>query len=189
MQGNFPVVAIVGMCGAGKTALTKYFVQKGWQCVYFGGVVMDELAARSLPKNEENERSVREELRRLHGPQALAKLLLPKIRESRSQAPTVLDGLYSWTEYKHLRENLGDDLLVLAIVTNSRLRHQRLAGRKVRPLTAQQAAARDWAEIENLEKGGPIAIADYYIVNNGGPGQLRRAFARFYEEIMPTQEA
>jgi dephospho-CoA kinase len=33
-------------------------------------------------------------------------------------------------------------------------------------MTAQQARERDWAEIENLEKGGPIAIADHTIINN-----------------------
>jgi len=34
-----------------------------------------------------------------------------------------------------------------------------------RPATRQQAIARDYAEIENIEKGGPIAMADYYILN------------------------
>ena len=34
-----------------------------------------------------------------------------------------------------------------------------------RSLTGDEALKRDWAEIENLEKGGPIAIADHYIIN------------------------
>ena len=33
-------------------------------------------------------------------------------------------------------------------------------------LTVEEASSRDWAEIENLEKGGPIAIADYYVHND-----------------------
>jgi dephospho-CoA kinase len=35
------------------------------------------------------------------------------------------------------------------------------------PSTFAEAEQRDYAEIENVEKGGPIAIADYTIVNDG----------------------
>jgi dephospho-CoA kinase len=45
------------------------------------------------------------------------------------------------------------------------IRYPRLAGRPVRPLTAEEAASRDKSEIENLNKGGPIAMADYVIPN------------------------
>jgi dephospho-CoA kinase len=42
----------------------------------------------------------------------------------------------------------------------------------------EEAVSRDHAEIENIEKGGPIALADYTIVNNGSRenlvGQLDR---------------
>ena len=33
---------------------------------------------------------------------------------------------------------------------------------------------RDWSEIENLEKGGPIAIADYFIINDSDLTQLHQ---------------
>jgi dephospho-CoA kinase len=36
----------------------------------------------------------------------------------------------------------------------------------VRPLTEEQASARDYAEIENVNKGGPIAMADFTISNS-----------------------
>ena len=36
------------------------------------------------------------------------------------------------------------------------------------PLTEEEANGRDISEIENLAKGGPIAFADYYILNNDG---------------------
>ena len=37
------LVAIVGMCGSGKSDATEWFVELGWDRVYFGGVTMDEL--------------------------------------------------------------------------------------------------------------------------------------------------
>jgi hypothetical protein len=41
-----------------------------------------------------------------------------------------------------------------------------MAKRPERPMTPQQVDERDWTEIENLEKGGPIAIADYFVHND-----------------------
>ena len=43
----------------------------------------------------------------------------------------------------------------------------RLSKRKIRPLTEEEARSRDISEIENLHKGGPIAMADFLVVNDG----------------------
>jgi dephospho-CoA kinase len=40
-------------------------------------------------------------------------------------------------------------------------------------LTVQEAAGRDKSEIENINKGGPIAIADFTIVNEASLEELR----------------
>ena len=57
------VIAIVGMCGSGKSVASDYYINKGYQKVYFGGVTMDELKRRGLEVNPENEKKIREELR------------------------------------------------------------------------------------------------------------------------------
>ena len=86
----------------------------------------------------------------------------------------VVDGLYSWSEYKILKEKFKDDLVIIAIYSPSRVRYERLSSRKAvdeksrfRPLTKEQAQSRDYSEIEHLEKGGPIAMADHTILNIG----------------------
>ena len=61
---------------------------------------------------------------------------------------------------------------VIAVVAPRNLRYHRLANRPERPFTHQEAEERDWAEIENLEKGGPIANADYFILNDGDIDRL-----------------
>ena len=43
-----------------------------------------------------------------------------------------------------------------------------------RPMQPHEVDQRDWSEIENLEKGGPIAIADYFIINDGSLEQLHQ---------------
>jgi dephospho-CoA kinase len=87
----------------------------------------------------------------------------------------VIDGMYSWTEYKELKTHLGARLLVIAIYTPRRERYRRLAIRKERPLTPAEAESRDFAEIERLEKGGPIAFADHTLVNTGTVADLEAA--------------
>ena len=160
------LLAIVGMCGSGKSIASDYLVENGWNKIYFGGVTMDKLKENNLEVNPENEKMMREKLRKEYGMAAYAILLLPKIRESLEEHDTVLDGLYSWDEYKILKEEFGDDLKLLCITADRALRYERLGTREIRPLTAIEAYNRDIAEIENLAKGGPISISDYYILNN-----------------------
>lgn len=177
------IVAVVGMCGSGKSVLTGFFEEKGWKKVYFGGVTMKELEKRGLPRNEQNERAVREELRQTYGKAAFAILLLDEIESLAKDNNVVLDGLYSWQEYKVLKERFGDDLCVLCIATNSGIRYSRLACRDIRPLTREESLSRDVSEIENIEKGGPIAIADYYITNNGDVEELKNQFEAFLKNL------
>lgn len=174
-------VAVVGMCGSGKSVLCSYFTNLGWSSVYFGGVAVSQLIKNNIPVTEANERAIREQLRRDLGMGAFAVILKDEILEKLSRGNVVLDGLYSWSEYVILKELLGDDLVILAVVTNSAIRKERLEKRTVRPLTAEMVDSRDVAEIENSEKGGPIAKADYYVLNNGAESQLKAQFDEFMQ--------
>lgn len=178
MNSN-PIVGIVGMPGSGKSVLTEMFCERGWNKVYFGSVTLNELDKRKLEHTEQNEKKVREELRCEYGEDAYARYLLPDIIRLSNDSPLVLDGLYSWPEYKLLKESLNDRLKILAVITNSQIRYNRLSERKKRPLSMNQAISRDHAEIERLSKGGPIAIADYYITNNSTLDEYRRQFEVF----------
>ena len=161
------VVAIVGMCGSGKSVATEILeTELGYKKVYFGGVTLEKVKEANLEITPENERMIREGLRRDLGMGAFAKILLPRIKEYAKDSDVVLDGLYSWDEYKILSEEL-DDIKMIAVITDKNIRYKRLTEREIRPLTNEQAKERDIAEIENSAKGGPIAYADYFIFNNG----------------------
>lgn len=163
----YPVIAIVGMCGSGKSIASDYLEEKGYQKVYFGGVTMEKLKEENLEVTPENERKMREYLRETLGMGAYAKILLPRILEYSKIGPTVLDGLYSWDEYTILKDEFKEQLSVVSIVVDKTLRYERLSVRDIRPLTYEEAEKRDISEIENIKKAGPIAFADYYIYNNG----------------------
>ena len=155
------VIALVGMCGSGKSVCCEVFQKRGWEYVYFGGVTMKELEKRGLERNEVNERSVREELRETYGPAAFAILLQDEIKEKLKKSNVCLDGLYSWSELKVLREALGDSLTVVAIITERKKRYDRISKRVIGPLTHEQAQSRDIAEIEIID--GYYSIQDTFI--------------------------
>lgn len=163
------------MAGSGKSSVARHLERKDWRVIRFGALTMQELEKRGLPINEANEKVVREELRAKYGMDAYARLLLPSIKESLKVGPTVIDGLYSWAEYKFLKGHFGEQIKVVAIYTTRSMRYARMSQRPDRPLTFAEAQQRDYAEVENVEKGGPIAMADYTIVNDGTKRRLFRA--------------
>jgi len=172
------VVAIVGMAGAGKSEVARVFEKNGFRKVRFGDITEEEMEKRGLVPNEENERYVREQLRKEHGMAAYAKLNLPRIEASLKSSDVVVDGLYSWEEYTLLKECYGEKLSTVAVWASPATRHGRLGNRAKRPLTAEEAASRDKAEIENTNKGGPIAMADFTIVNEASLEELEREAER-----------
>ena len=162
------LLAIVGMPGAGKSLLAEHLEAQGYPKVRFGAITIEEVIRRGLPVTPQNEKLVREDIRAREGMDAYARRCLPRIREAlRTHQCLIIDGLYSFSEYKTLRAEFGDQLVVVAVACERRLRYQRLGQRPERPLTPQEAEWRDYQEIESLEKGGPIAIADHTILNNG----------------------
>jgi dephospho-CoA kinase len=177
-------LALVGMPGAGKSLCAHHLQAQGYFQYRFGSIVVDEVARRDQPLTPENERVVREELRANEGMDAIAKRALPILKAAlERQNSIVIDGLYSWSEYKTLRAELGGTMLVAAIVSERALRYARLAERPERPLTVEEAERRDYQEIEHLEKGGPIALADFTLLNNGSPADLLVALDAIIERL------
>jgi dephospho-CoA kinase len=172
------VVSIVGMAGAGKSEVARVFERGGFTRIRFGDITDQEMGKRGLEPGEESERHIREFLRREHGMAAYARLNRPRIDSALKNSDVVVDGLYSWEEYTLLKDYYGDNLFVVAVWASPRIRYARLAARASRRLTASEAANRDRAEIENVNKGGPIAMADYTIINESSIEKLRAATER-----------
>lgn len=186
------IIAVVGMCGSGKSIACDLFCENGWHYIRFGQITIDELKKEGKEITPENEKAMREGLRKDHGMGAFAILSLPKIQEALEQSSVIIDGLYSWTEYKILKEAFGDFIEILCVYAPPALRYQRLTERefdqadkntRMRPLSLEQAKSRDYAEIENIEKGGPIAMADYTVLNTGGIERLKTDILKLIQEI------
>jgi len=177
------VVSIVGMAGAGKSEVARAFEENSFIRIRFGDVTDEEIKKRGLALNEKNERYIRELLRQEHGMSAYARLNLPRIDSARKHSDVVVDGLYSWEEYTFLKTYYEENFYIVAVWVSPRTRYARLASRSKRRLTQEEAAGRDWAEIENTNKGGPIAIADFTIINESSLENLMKEVRRIISKL------
>jgi dephospho-CoA kinase len=177
------VVALVGMAGSGKSEVARIFEKNGYIRIRFGDITDIEVKKRGLLLNEANERTVREQLRQELGMAAYAKLNLPRIDEALQKSNVIVDGLYSWEEFTLLKKYYDDKLILAAVYSSPKTRSMRLAGRNIRPLTNKEAAERDRTEIENINKGGPIALADFTITNESSLKELKEQTLRIIERL------
>jgi dephospho-CoA kinase len=171
------VIALVGMPVSGKGTCTDYLHEAyGWPLIHFGNMVYEEVQRRGLD-NVKDETFVREDMRAKEGLDVFAKHAARKVDQyfEKNHHIVVLDGLYSWTEYKYLKQKFGDDLLVIATTAPRLSRYERILARKDghrKYTSVEQIINREVNEIEHLEKGGPIAYADYTIVNDTEPDHM-----------------
>lgn len=185
MEEQKKIFAIVGMAGSGKTEAVGYLKEKfHWPKVYFPESLFEEIEKRGLELNWENERKMREGLRKEHGKGVFAKLSLPKIQKALKQSDVALvESLYSWDEYRIVQKAFGDVFNVIAIYASPAVRFSRLQTRKIRPIkTFKEFQQRDVNEIEKTDKGGPIAMADFMVSNEGAFTDLHYQLDRIMEK-------
>lgn len=160
------IIAIVGMPGAGKTESTEHLASKGIPFIRFGEITEEEVRRRNLSLTPDNERIIREAIRKEGGMGAYAVIAEPKINALlKDNDVIVIDGLYSWEEYTCLKDKFPG-LTLINIYAEPKIRYKRLSQRSIRQVPLEECYSRDVAELEKLNKGGPIAIADYTIENN-----------------------
>lgn len=179
------IIAVVGLLGSGKTEATQQFVERGFSRVGFNDVFYEAFRQSGLEYSEPNERKIREKLRQEFGMGVTALKSLPKVRQFLQEGrPVVIESLQSWDEYKIMKEKFGDDFRVLAIYAPPGIRYARLIHRPVRPLANDMAQSRDYAEIENAEKAGPIAMAEWTIANIGSKEKFLHEVDALIQELL-----
>lgn len=182
---NLRILAFVGLAGAGKSTAVTYFTEKGYPKVYFGGVIYEAMKDAGIERTAESEKAFREAFREKYGKDAVARKIIEQINglAGAGQKRIIADGLYSWSEYKALKDAFPGELTLVSIVAPRKLRYRRLAQRSERPYTASESYDRDISQIENLEQGGPIAIADHYVINEGSIEALNDQLAGIEREL------
>ncbi len=161
------IAAFVGMSGSGKTEAVKYLSETYKKPVIsFSNVVNEYIDSHKLEHSASNHKKVRMDFRKLHGMEAMAVIRKGEIEESLKNSNIVLiEGLYSWEEYVYLKENFKNvNIVLIAIWARKDLRWERASKRAYKK--GFFGEERDISELTEINKGPPIAFADYMVKND-----------------------
>ena len=122
----------------------------------------------------------------------MAILNLSKFDSALKKGNVIADGLYSFEEYRVMKDHFGEACIVVAVYAPPKVRYDRVSKRVMsksdtnlrdRPFTKADAQLRDNNELVKLNKGGTIAMADYTIQNTRDLQFLLNQLEETYDEI------
>lgn len=194
MERKNKLICLVGMGGAGKSEVAEYMMkQHKFGYFRFGQIVLDKVKETGLPPSEKLEKEIREKVRKEHGMAAMAILNRPKIESMIEVGDVLGDGLYSWEEYLYLKDNYPEQFIVIAVYAPPTIRYDRLENRaerhgedenlRFRSFKKGESWDRDKNEIENVSKAGPIAMADFVLLNTSTRENLHTQIDKVLTEI------
>lgn len=186
-QNKKAIIAIVGLPGAGKSEAADHFKSRKVPVIHFGKVVTDEVQKRYGAQKEEYHKIVREELRRVNGMEAMAKLNLEKIKKALVKNNiVVIDGLRSWDEYDYLIKELTDtEIHIVALFADKNLRYKRL-GSRLQDRPGHGGKDRDVNELFGTNMGPTIAFADFLVKNNFSKEEFQDKLNEVYDTVYFT---
>ncbi len=159
------ILAIIGLPGSGKTLAAEFLEELGFKRFNLGDITREELKKQNLESTEANEKTIRDKLRKDEGMDAFAKRIAKKV-ETSSPKNIVLEDIISYEEVQYLKEKFKDKIRFVSIEAKENVRLNRLASRKVRPLTKEEVIQRDDHQLNSLNMKKSIESADYHLENN-----------------------
>ena len=154
------------MPGAGKSEVANTFHNAGYPLIVMGDVIREETKSRGLEANPENTKKVMLELRKLHGPGAVAIRCIDGLCNQKSDI-IVIEGCRSIAEID-VFDDYAEELTIVCVHTSPKMRFARLQerNRDDAPPTWEVFRERDIREI-SVGLGGVIALSDIMMINEG----------------------
>jgi dephospho-CoA kinase len=173
------IVAVSGLCGAGKSTAVRLLAEATCgEVVYFGATVLRAVKERGLPENSASEQIVRIQLRDQHGPAYLAMLEAERIKAVLAERRYVLvDAVYCFDEFEYLSE-LAAEFSLIGIEASFSTRLARLSVRAMRPMTEPQLHERDAVDLTRLKTNNVLAKASVLISNEGSMAEFGSVLSR-----------
>ncbi|HSB84030.1 MAG TPA: AAA family ATPase [Nitrosarchaeum sp.] len=158
------IVCLTGMPGAGKSTIADGLKSKDYKIINMGNVVREEAKKRNLEPTGSNLGKLMLELREKNGQGAVAELVVPQIKNSKSHV-IIIDGIRSNAEIEVLRKYGIVKLLAIHASIDTRFQFLKHRGRSDDPQTKENFEERDNREI-GVGISNSIALSDETISNN-----------------------
>ena len=152
------------MPGAGKSTIADGLKSKGYDTINMGNAVRTEAKKRNLDPTGPNLGKLMLELREKNGLGAVAELVIPQIKNSKSQV-IIIDGIRSNAEIDVLRKYGTVKLLAIHASIDKRFGFLKKRSRSDDPKTKENFEERDTREL-GVGISNSIALSDDAITNN-----------------------
>ena len=103
------LIAIVGMCGSGKSQATDELEHQGWKKIYFGGVTYKKMQEEGIERTPDSEKIFREELRKKYNVDDIFKK--KDISSNMEAEPENINKLSIKVKYENIFKRLFDCVL------------------------------------------------------------------------------
>ena len=171
MFKSLKAILITGMPGSGKGIFTKIANELGIPVIVMGELVFEETKKRGYELTPSNIASVAKSLRIEYGNEAVAILVLNKIRDYYNEGKLnsdkiiVIEGLRSKEEFEVFKRSFKKVILA-AILASQEIRYQRIIRRNRvdQEKDFDALARRDMRELV-FGLGELVSIADFHIFN------------------------
>jgi dephospho-CoA kinase len=173
MNNKYRLVGLTGTNGSGKSEAAAYLVNRGYAYLSLSDIIRDKLREEGREASRDNLIAEGNALRREHGPDVLARLVLEKVR-----GRTVIDSLRNPHEVALLKRQEGFVLLAVDAPAAVRFERVRRRGRNESAATLEEFVAKEREEMaanpEAQQLDRCLSLADITIWNGGTLDELHR---------------
>jgi len=184
------VVALIGLPGAGKGAVSDILKEKGFRHVATGDMVREEAIRHGVGIDDRYKlHGIANDIQAEGGPEALAKRVIEKIRASVENV-WVVDGIRHPAQVAELKEKMN--ALILGITATREVLIKRILSRKrtgdpKTPKEASDLIDREWGlgatKTPSIQVGKCMLMVDEIIENNGTLHSLKKEISNFCDRI------
>ena len=182
------VVALTGMPGCGKSVVVEQLINEGYETLYMGTIVREEMAAQEIDATSKNVRNFATELREKHGDDVVARRCLDELKskiERSKEKPVIIEDIKGIAEVEYFRRELGTDFALIAIHVPPKTRFERSKNRDGEwdDKTIKDFEEFQWRDKMEMKWGlsEAIALADHIIINDSTEKDLIAAVKALIE--------
>jgi dephospho-CoA kinase len=179
------IIGITGSMACGKEAVSRFFIDKGFEHNFLSKELREELKERGIEISRANLQNLGDELRVKEGNGFLAKRMLKRL----GKGNFIIDGIRNPGEVEEFRKE--KDFILIAIDADQKIRYERSISR------SKTSDAKTWEEFlkmdkrdfgtEEAESGQQVekcmALADFKIINNTNLEDLYTKLDELYSKI------
>jgi dCMP deaminase len=183
------IIGLTGKNAAGKGEVAAFLKEGGFQYFSLSDVLREELQAKGLPVTRDNLIRIGNELRKAHGPGALASRILSKLEIDKNY---VVDSFRNPREVEAFRSQNHFHLIHVTALPEVRFERIKARKRESDPTTFRDFQKLEAAEANNPDENAQQldttgALRDVEVENNGSLEELREKMKDVIRRLASTQ--